>query len=97
MFVQSLRFFQCFRTLFLSFNREGVATVIQESAAQLPEKPSAVVVSVGGGGLMAGVLQGMQDVGWNDVPLIAMETKGANCFDAAVQAGKLVTLDEITR
>jgi len=75
---------------------EGVATVIQESAAQLPEKPSAVVVSVGGGGLMAGVLQGMQDVGWNEVPLIAMETKGANCFDAAVQAGKLVTLDEIT-
>lgn len=75
---------------------EGVATVIQESAAQLPEKPSAVVVSVGGGGLMAGVLQGMQDVGWDEVPLIAMETKGANCFDAAVQAGKLVTLDEIT-
>ena len=56
-----------------------------------------VVVSVGGGGLMSGVLQGMHDVGWADVPLIAMETKGADSFDAAVQAGELVTLDAITR
>lgn len=74
-----------------------MATVIQESAEQLPKKPSAVVVSVGGGGLMSGVLQGMHDVGWNDVPLVAMETKGAHSFDAAVQAGEIVTLDAITR
>ena len=74
-----------------------MATVIHESAEQLPEKPSVVVVSVGGGGLMSGVLQGMHDVGWADVPLIAMETKGADSFDAAVQAGELVTLDAITR
>ncbi|KAJ7387158.1 hypothetical protein OS493_004124 [Desmophyllum pertusum] len=75
---------------------EGVATVIHESAEQLPEKPGMVVVSVGGGGLLSGVLQGMHDVGWTDVPLVAMETKGADSFDAAVQAGKLVTLDAIT-
>lgn len=74
-----------------------MATVIHESAEQLPEKPSVVVVSVGGGGLMSGVLQGMHNVGWVDVPLIAMETKGADSFDAAVQAGELVTLDAITR
>jgi len=77
--------------------REGVATVIHESAKQLPEKPGMVVVSVGGGGLLSGVLQGMHDVGWTDVPLVAMETKGAHSFDAAIQAGELVTLDAITR
>lgn len=77
--------------------REGVATVIHESAKQLQEKPGMVVVSVGGGGLLSGVLQGMHDVGWTDVPLVAMETKGAHSFDAAIQAGKLVTLDAITR
>ena len=55
------------------------------------------MVSVGGGGLMSGVLQGMHGVGWGDVPLVAMETKGADSFDAAVQAGELVTLDAITR
>jgi len=74
-----------------------VATVIHESAKQLPEKPGMVVVSVGGGGLLSGVLQGMHDVGWTDVPLVAMETKGANSFDAAIQAGELVMLDAITR
>ena len=81
----------------ISLSREGVATVIHESAEQLSEKPSVVVVSVGGGGLMSGVLKGMHDVGWVDVPLVAMETKGADSFDAAVQAGELVTLDAITR
>lgn len=74
-----------------------MATIIHESAKQLPEKPGVVVVSVGGGGLLSGVLQGMHDVGWTDVPLVAMETKGANSFDAAIQAGELVTLDAITR
>ena len=74
-----------------------MATVIHESVKQLPEKPGMVVVSVGGGGLLSGVLQGMHDVGWTDVPLVAMETKGANSFDAAIQAGELVTLDAITR
>ena len=88
---------EAFAYLRHSLVREGVATVIHESAEQLPEKPSVVVVSVGGGGLMSGVLQGMHDVGWADVPLIAMETKGADSFDAAVQAGELVTLDAITR
>ena len=77
--------------------REGVATVIHESAEQLPQKPSIVVVSVGGGGLLSGVLQGMHDVGWTDVPVVAMETKGADSFNASVKEGELVTLDAITR
>ncbi|CAH3110614.1 unnamed protein product [Pocillopora meandrina] len=75
---------------------EGVASVIHESAEQLPEKPGIVVVSVGGGGLLSGVLQGMHNVGWTDVPVVAMETKGADSFNASVQAGELVTLDAIT-
>lgn len=60
-------------------------------------KPGAVLLSVGGGGLLCGVVQGLEDVGWLDVPIIAMETVGADCFNAAVKAGKLVTLDDITR
>ena len=56
-----------------------------------------MILSVGGGGLLSGVLQGMHEVGWTDVPVVAMETKGADSFDAAVRAGELVTLDAITR
>jgi L-serine/L-threonine ammonia-lyase len=55
-----------------------------------------VVLSVGGGGLMCGVLQGMHAMGWHDVPLVAVETLGAHSLNAAVAAGQPVTLEAIT-
>lgn len=73
----------------------GHATVIEEAVTQCP-KPDAVVVSVGGGGLMCGVLAGMHANGWGDVPVIAAETKGTHSLAATIQAGKLVKLDHIT-
>lgn len=60
-------------------------------------RPGAVLVSVGGGGLLCGVIQGLKNVGWTEVPVIAMETVGADCFNAAVKAGRMVTLEDITR
>lgn len=77
---------------------QGHASMIAEVAASLGPsvKPGAVVLSVGGGGLLCGVIQGLKDVGWMDVPIIAMETVGADCFNAAVKAGRMVTLDDIT-
>ncbi|MEY4753902.1 MAG: hypothetical protein RJA44_1577, partial [Pseudomonadota bacterium] len=74
---------------------DGHASMIVEAAAQGP-RPDAVVLSVGGGGLMCGVLQGMHAVGWQDVPLVAVETVGADSLHAAVAAGQLVTLEAIT-
>ena len=55
-----------------------------------------MVLSVGGGGLMSGVLQGMHAVGWQDVPLVAVETLGAASLHAAIGAGQPVTLDAVT-
>ncbi|CAL1574856.1 unnamed protein product [Knipowitschia caucasica] len=75
---------------------EGHASVMAEVACSLGLKPGAVVLSVGGGGLLCGVLHGLMTLGWTDVPVIAMETIGAHCFNAAVKAGELVTLDDIT-
>ena len=74
---------------------DGHASMVHEAAAQGP-RPDAVVLSVGGGGLMCGVLQGMHAVGWTDVPLVAVETMGADSLHAAVQADCLVTLDAIS-
>jgi L-serine/L-threonine ammonia-lyase len=74
---------------------QGHATMIEEAAAQGP-KPDAVVLSVGGGGLMCGVLEGMHAVGWHGVPLVAVETDGAASLNAAVSAGEPVTLEAIT-
>lgn len=73
---------------------EGHATMIVEAASQGP-KPDVVVLSVGGGGLMSGVLHGMHSIGWHDVPLVAVETAGADSLNAAVTAGELVTLEAI--
>ncbi|XP_033844077.1 serine dehydratase-like [Periophthalmus magnuspinnatus] len=77
---------------------EGHASMITEVACSLGQgvKPGAVVVSVGGGGLLCGVVQGLMSVGWVDVPVLAMETMGADCFNAAIKAGKVITLDDIT-
>jgi L-serine/L-threonine ammonia-lyase len=72
----------------------GHATVVEEVAQQGP-KPGVVVVSVGGGGLLCGILEGMHRVGWKDVPVLAVETDGTASFKAAAEAGQLVTLDAI--
>lgn len=75
---------------------EGHSSMIVEAARQMTVKPDVVVTSVGGGGLFNGVIQGMRQVGWDDVPVVAMETHGAHAFDAAIKAGEIVTLPAIT-
>lgn len=72
----------------------GHATMMSEAAQQMP-KPDVVVCSVGGGGLLAGVAQGLLEVGWNDVGILATETAGAASYAAALAAGSPVLLDAI--
>lgn len=45
------------------FPRDGHSTIVQEILEQCTEPPAAVVVSVGGGGLLCGILKGLQDHG----------------------------------
>lgn len=71
--------------------------MVRELKEDLEVKPGAVVLSVGGGGLLCGVVQGLREVGWGDVPVIAMETAGAHSLNATLRAGQLVTLPEMTR
>jgi len=58
-------------------------------------RPGAVVLSVGGGGLLAGVVLGLRRNGWSDVPVIAVETEGAASLRAALEAGRTVELPRI--
>ncbi|XP_030625670.1 serine dehydratase-like [Chanos chanos] len=74
---------------------KGHSSIVWELKASLPSQPGAIVLSVGGGGLFCGVMQGLDEVGWGDVPVICMETVGADCLNAAVKAGQLVTLPDI--
>ncbi|AXE32917.1 pyridoxal-phosphate dependent enzyme [Chromobacterium phragmitis] len=73
---------------------QGHATLVDELAGA-GCKPDAIVLSVGGGGLLSGVTEGLRRHGWNDVPLLAVETEGAASFRAAVDAGQTVALARI--
>lgn len=76
----------------------GNATMVDEIKQQLAGRtPAAIVASVGGGGLLMGVLRGLDRNGWGDaVPAVPCETEGADCLGAAMAAGELVTLPGIT-
>lgn len=73
----------------------GHASMIDEvTRARL--KPDAVVLSVGGGGLLCGVVEGLRGNGMENVPVIAVETAGADSFAQSLAAGHRVTLAGIT-
>lgn len=72
---------------------DGNATLIDEAASQC--QFDAVICSVGGGGLLSGIVQGLHRNALAQVPVIAVETEGAASLHAAVQAGELVTLPAI--
>ncbi|KAK3085166.1 hypothetical protein FSP39_025343 [Pinctada imbricata] len=75
---------------------EGHETIIKEAVSQMTTPPDVVITCVGGGGLLNGIIQGMQNNGWQNIPVIAMETVGADCLNASLAADKIVTLPTIT-
>lgn len=74
---------------------EGHAGMIDE-VARAGLVPDAVVLSVGGGGLLCGVLAGMDRQGWGKVPVFAVGTKGADAFAQSQRAGHVIELPAIT-
>jgi L-serine/L-threonine ammonia-lyase len=73
----------------------GHASIIDEIVDTGP-KPDVIVLSVGGGGLLCGVIEGLNRNEWQDVPIIAVETRGADSFAQALSAGALVELPRIS-
>ena len=74
---------------------KGHASVIDEIALEI-DKPDAIVLSVGGGGLLCGVVEGLWRNDWQDVPVLAVETEGTASLATSLKQGRLVTLDKIT-
>eukprot|EP01102_Stenamoeba_stenopodia_P008806 TRINITY_DN2572_c0_g1_i4.p1 TRINITY_DN2572_c0_g1~~TRINITY_DN2572_c0_g1_i4.p1 ORF type:complete len:247 (-),score=63.53 TRINITY_DN2572_c0_g1_i4:80-820(-) len=74
----------------------GNASVIEELKEEFKTPPAAIVVSVGGGGLLLGVMEGLKRVGWQDsVHVIAVETEGSASLAKSLKEGRSVTLDGI--
>jgi len=74
---------------------QGHASMIDEVVAS-GVRPEAVVLSVGGGGLLSGVVEGLRRNDWSGVPVIAVETVGADAFAQSVRAGYRVEMPAIT-
>jgi L-serine/L-threonine ammonia-lyase len=73
---------------------EGHASMIDEVAA-CGLRPDCVVLSVGGGGLLSGVVAGLRRQGWDAVPVFAVETVGADSYAQSLAAGERVELPAI--
>ncbi len=73
---------------------EGYASIIDE-ITNAGLRPDAIVVSVGGGGLYSGIVEGLRRNGLTSVPVLAVETEGTASFHAAIEEGKLVELEAI--
>jgi L-serine/L-threonine ammonia-lyase len=74
---------------------DGHATLIDEVVA-LGETFDVVVTAVGGGGLLAGIVEGLRRNGLAQVPVVAVETDGAATLHRSIEAGEAVTLPAIT-
>jgi L-serine/L-threonine ammonia-lyase len=73
----------------------GHASMIDEIAKTIAQ-PDAIVLSVGGGGLLCGVVEGLQRNAWHSVPVIAVETLGADSYAQALHANRLIELPAIS-
>jgi L-serine/L-threonine ammonia-lyase len=74
---------------------DGHASMFDE-VARAGVVPDAVVLSVGGGGLLCGVVEGLRRHGWDQVPVIAVETEGADSYAQSLRAGERIELPAIT-
>lgn len=84
----------------------GAASMVDEIMAQAKQQDipriDAIVCNVGGGGLLAGIVEGIERFQPADWPagvvprILAMETEGAESLFTSVKAGKIVTLPAIT-
>lgn len=73
---------------------EGNSSIVDELHSE-GIKPGAIVLSVGGGGLLRGVQIGLERHGWTDVKIFATETFGTASYAAAYREKKPVLLDKI--
>ena len=72
----------------------GHATIIDE-IRKSKLIPDAVVLSVGGGGLLCGIIEGLYRNNFSNVPILAVETEGADSLSVSLRAGRHMEIDGI--
>ncbi|EGC34255.1 hypothetical protein DICPUDRAFT_98285 [Dictyostelium purpureum] len=76
---------------------EGHTTIIdeiyQDVSRGISPKPDVILCSVGGGGLLIGILKGLEKYNWSDIPIITAETYGSHSFWKSHKENKLTKLE----
>jgi len=73
---------------------EGHSVIVEEIQDDLKgRRPACIAMSVGGGGMLMGILLGMEKAGWKDVPILALETEGCECFHLSLKEGRIVDVE----
>lgn len=75
---------------------EGASSLVQEVEEDLGGPADVMVCSVGGGGLLCGIMRGLERRSGSRTKVVAVETVGADSLNQSILAGKLVTLPGIT-
>lgn len=74
---------------------DGHASLVDELARD-DVSPDLMVCSVGGGGLLCGIMTGIARNGMGGTKVLAVETDGADSLDQSRRQGSHITLDRIT-
>ena len=74
---------------------DGHATIIDE-VVDAGLRPDVIILSVGGGGLLCGVVEGIRRNNLEELPVVAVETIGAHSLKTALEHDKPYSLDKIT-
>lgn len=75
---------------------QGHASLVEELVQQCRDVPDALLLAVGGGGLLLGVLEGLQKVGWLDTRVFAVEPERAAALGPSLLSGAVVELAQPT-
>ncbi|MFE0583851.1 pyridoxal-phosphate dependent enzyme [Pantoea vagans] len=74
---------------------DGISTLVDEVISE-GVRPDAVILSVGGGSLLSGIVQGLERHQLSHIPIYAVETEGTASLNAALEAGERVTLARVS-
>ncbi|TGZ73053.1 hypothetical protein CRM22_001736 [Opisthorchis felineus] len=73
---------------------EGYEVIVDELAPDVGQ-PDVIILAVGGGGLLAGIIQGLWNRGWSSTHVVAVETEGADCLSRSMKAGQLLLVPRV--
>lgn len=74
---------------------DGISSLVDEVIND-GLRPDAVILSVGGGSLLSGIVQGLEKHQLSHIPIYAVETEGTASLNAALKAGERISLDRVS-